>query len=90
MLEALQRKVTFMESELVAEQLSAGQSLGWNLTLIVFVAACVVLYRTIGSIAVSRQVVRGSGRYDRVVNGSAKTKYKDTTQSIGFVDDTRD
>ncbi|RMX69509.1 hypothetical protein DD238_002741 [Peronospora effusa] len=90
-LEALQRKVAFsMESELLAEQLSAGLPLGWNMTLLVFVAACVYLYLATGPVAVSGRVRRGSSGYVRVVNGGTKTKYKDTTQSIQFVDDARD
>ena len=90
-LEALQRKVTFfIESELLAEQLSAGLPLGWNMTLLVFVAACVFLYRASSPVTVSGQSRRGSSGYVRVVNGGAKTKYKDTTQSIQFVDDARD
>lgn len=89
-LEALQRKVTFsIESELLAEQLSAGLPLGWNMSLVLFVAACVYLYFTTGRADIKR-AGRGSGGYHRVVNGGAKAKYKDTTQSIMFVDDARE
>uniref|UniRef100_A0AAV1VPH4 Uncharacterized protein n=1 Tax=Peronospora matthiolae TaxID=2874970 RepID=A0AAV1VPH4_9STRA len=90
-LEALQRKVTFsLESELLAEQLSAGLPLGWNMSLLVFLAACVFLYYTTGRQAVSGQAGGGSRGYHLAVNGGAKAKYKDTTQSITFVDDARD
>ncbi|ETM33285.1 hypothetical protein L914_19447 [Phytophthora nicotianae] len=90
-LEALQRKVTFsIESELLAEQLSAGLPLGWNMSLVVFVAACAYLYLTAGSAVVKGRAGRRSGSYHRVVNGGAKAKYKDTTQSILFVDDARE
>ncbi|CAI5743648.1 unnamed protein product [Peronospora destructor] len=90
-LEALQRKVTFsMQSKMLAEQLSAGLPLGWNMTLLVFVAACVFLYLATGPVAVSGRGRRGSSGYVCVVNGGVKTKYKDTTQSIQFVDDARD
>ncbi|KAG6967083.1 hypothetical protein JG688_00006476 [Phytophthora aleatoria] len=90
-LEALQRKVTFsIESELLAEQLSAGLPLGWNMSLMVFVAACVYLYLTTGRAVVKGRAGRRSGSYHRVVNGGAKAKYKDTTQSISFVDDARE
>ncbi|EGZ16519.1 hypothetical protein PHYSODRAFT_450941, partial [Phytophthora sojae] len=88
-LEALQRKVTFsIESELLAEQLSAGLPLGWNMSLLVFVAAGVFLYFTTGVVA--KRTGRGSTGYRRVINGGAKAKYKDTTQSIVFVDDARE
>ncbi|KAG1700709.1 hypothetical protein DVH05_011568 [Phytophthora capsici] len=90
-LEALQRKVTFsIESELLAEQLSAGLPLGWNMSLMVFVAACVFLYLSTGRAVVSRRTGRSSSGYHRVVNGGAKAKFKDTTQSIMFVDDARE
>ncbi|KAL7994478.1 putative nucleoside phosphatase GDA1/CD39 [Plasmopara halstedii] len=90
-LEALQRKVTFsIESELLAEQLSAGLPLGWNMSLVVFVAACIYLYLTTGRSMLKTRSHRGSGAYNRVVNGSPKAKYKDTTQSILFVDDARE
>ncbi|KAE8881942.1 hypothetical protein PF005_g11461 [Phytophthora fragariae] len=90
-LEALQRKVTFsIESELLAEQLSAGLPLGWNMSLMVFVAACVFLYFTTGHGVATRRAGRGSTGYHRVVNGGAKAKYNDTTQSIVFVDDARE
>ncbi|KAL3658436.1 hypothetical protein V7S43_016569 [Phytophthora oleae] len=90
-LEALQRKVTFsIESELLAEQLSAGLPFGWNMSLMVFVAACVFLYLSTGRAVVSGRTGRSSGGYHRVVNGGAKAKYKDTTQSIMFVDDARE
>ncbi|GMF18446.1 unnamed protein product [Phytophthora fragariaefolia] len=89
-LEALQRKVTFsIESELLAEQLSAGLPLGWNMSLIVFVAAGVFLYLTTGRGVATKRAGRGPTGYRRVVNG-AKAKYKDTTQSIVFVDDARE
>ncbi|CAH0522365.1 unnamed protein product [Peronospora belbahrii] len=91
-LEVLQRKVAFfMESELLAEQLSAGLPLGWNMSLIVFVAACVFLYFTTGRVTVIGRGGRSSGAYLSVVDGSsAKARYKDTTQSIVFVDDAQD
>ncbi|KAH7463590.1 hypothetical protein PRIC1_006706 [Phytophthora ramorum] len=90
-LEALQRKVTFsIESELLAEQLSAGLPLGWNMSLVVFVAACCFLYLTTGRTVVTGRAGRGSKGYHRVVNGGAKAKFKDTTQSIMFVDDARE
>ncbi|KAG7378205.1 hypothetical protein PHYPSEUDO_010427 [Phytophthora pseudosyringae] len=89
-LEALQRKVTFsIESELLAEQLSAGLPLGWNMSLMVFVAACVFLYLSTGRVVVTGRAGRGAGGYHRM-NGGAKAKYKDTTQSIVFVDDARE
>ncbi|KAG6615717.1 leishmanolysin-like peptidase [Phytophthora cinnamomi] len=82
-LEALQRKVTFsIESELLAEQLSAGLPLGWNMSLMLLVAACAFLYLTTGRGVVTKRNGRGSSGYRRVVNGGAKAKYKDTTQSI--------
>ncbi|RLN77314.1 hypothetical protein BBJ28_00022725 [Nothophytophthora sp. Chile5] len=84
-LEALQRKVSFtMEAELLAEQLSAGLPIGWNLSLLLFLAASCFLYFTTG-----RKPTSGRG-YHRVVNGGAKAKYKDSTQSIAFVDDARE
>ncbi|CAI5739513.1 unnamed protein product [Hyaloperonospora brassicae] len=90
-LEALQRRVTFsLESELLAEQLSAGLPLGWNLSMLVFLAACIYLYLTTGRLAVSGRARRGSSGYHRVVNGGAKAKYEDMTRSITFVDDARD
>ncbi|KAJ8571530.1 hypothetical protein ON010_g5310 [Phytophthora cinnamomi] len=90
-LEALQRKVTFsIESELLAEQLSAGLPLGWNMSLMLLVAACAFLYLTTGRGVVTKRNGRGSSGYRRVVNGGAKAKYKDTTQSIVFVDDARE
>ncbi|KAF4044529.1 GDA1/CD39 (nucleoside phosphatase) family [Phytophthora infestans] len=90
-LEALQRKVTFsIESELLAEQLSAGLPLGWNMSLMVFVAACVYLYLTTGRAGAKGRAGRRSGSYHRVVNGGAKAKYKDATQSISFIDDARE
>ncbi|KAG7400925.1 hypothetical protein PHYBOEH_003836 [Phytophthora boehmeriae] len=90
-LEALQRKVTFsIESELLAEQLNAGLPLGWNMSLLVFVAACCFLYFTTGRVAIAGRAGRGTSGYHRVVNGGAKAKYKDTTQSIIFVDDARE
>ncbi|GMF14185.1 unnamed protein product [Phytophthora lilii] len=90
-LEALQRKVTFsIESELLAEQLSAGLPLGWNMSLMVLVAACCFLYLTTGRAVATGRAGRGSGGYHRVVNGGAKAKYQDTTQSIVFVDDARE
>ncbi|KAI9915471.1 hypothetical protein PsorP6_006813 [Peronosclerospora sorghi] len=88
-LEALQRKATFSnESDLLAEQLSAGLPLGWNLSVVVFVAACVFLYLTTGRVAIARR--QNSDNYQRVVNLGAKMKYKDTTQAVTFVDDARD
>lgn len=90
-LEALQRKVIFsIESELLAEQLSAGLPLGWNMSLMVFVAACVYLYLTTARSIFQKRTRRGSGAYNLVGNGASKAKYKDTTQSILFVDDARE
>ncbi|OWZ15281.1 hypothetical protein PHMEG_00011110 [Phytophthora megakarya] len=90
-LEALQRKMTFsIESELLAEQLSAGLPLGWNMSLMLFVAACVFLYFTTDHTVITGQGGRRSRSYHRGVNGGAKAKYKDTTQSIMFVDDARE
>lgn len=82
--EAEQRKASYMlEADLLALQVSEGLPIGWNLSALVLVAACVFLYVNTGARNKTRS---GSGGYQRVVN-SGKAKYKDTTQSIVFVDD---
>lgn len=98
--EAEQRKLSFsLEADQLAEQVREGLPIGWNLSVVVFVAAVAYLYKNTGAprrrrhgyAAVASARRSGSFGDGLVVNGASggnsKSKYSDTTQSIQFLDD---